>query len=394
MTARRVIPSPAKAVRCAFLTALLLTVCAASGALAPLAAGHNITCERSPRDFAAPHTGNLNIAAHNELPAGPQGFATTWDPFVTPVLRQPRGNVPARVTTTTNVYYIAGDTLARHTLDIYQPQNAKAAPVVVFVPGGAWRQGDKSKYGEMAQTLAGYYGYVVVTVDYRLSNEEDGNAMHPDHVNDVAAACRWVRDNIAGYGGDRARMFLFGQSAGAHLVSLLVTDRTYLTQAGLTLSNPRGVVAMSGAYRLYDLVAFPQNPLGLSARETLMYKAILANAFGSWKRAVLDPASPAVQMKAGRPPFLVITTAADMPGFYADGRHFAARAREVGVSARFRKLVRSDYSDATWQKATQLAAEEPALAEYIGHYAEVVAINPTDRDRPPTTWITAFVSSH
>lgn len=301
---------------------------------------------------------------------------------------------PAAVSVVTGVPYIAGDTLAKHTLDIYRPQGATSARVLVFVPGGAWRQGDKSMYTELGQTLAGASGYVVVAVNYRLSNDQDGKAVHPDHVNDVAAASRWIRDNIAGHGGDPARIYLFGQSAGAHLVSLLVTDETYLERAGVPLSTFRGIVSMSGAYSLANLQAYPANPLGLNAEETLLYKAILLNAFASLDRSVLDAASPSLRMKAGRPPFLVITTETDMPGFDADGRAFAATAGSFGVSVESRKLVRSDYSDATWQKATQLAAAEPSMAAYIGHYAEVVAINPTDRTRPPATWITAFIESH
>lgn len=306
----------------------------------------------------------------------------------------PTPAAPATVSVATSLPYIAGDTLAKHTLDIYRPQGATAARVLVFVPGGAWRQGDKSMYTELGQTLAGYYGYVVVAVNYRLSNDQDGKAVHPDHVNDVAAACRWVRDNIASHGGDPEKVYLFGQSAGGHLVSLLVTDGSYLDRAGVPLSSFRGIVSMSGAYSLANLQTYPANPLGLNAEETLLYKAILLNAFASLDRSVLDPASPSLRMKAGRPPFLVITTESDMPGFDADGRAFATTAGSFGVGAESRKLVRSDYSDATWQVATQLAAAEPSMAAYIGHYAEVVAINPSDRNRPPTTWITAFVNSH
>jgi len=295
----------------------------------------------------------------------------------------------------TDIFYLTGDTFHKHTLDVYYKLNPTPNDVVFFVPGGAWRQGDKSQYDTMAMTLATYYNYTVVVTNYRLSNPEDGAAVHPDHINDVAAAFSWTRKNIEKFGGNPASIFLFGQSAGAHLAALLVTDTQYLAQHDCSLADIRGVISMSGAYELENFVIFPLNPLGLNAEETLMYKGMMTGAFGSYDTAVLNPASPANHLSGTVPPFLLITTDLDLPGFVADGEQFGlAIASHDPARVSFFHLLQSAYSAATWAAATELAGQEPLLAEYIGHYAEVVAINPQDRSQEPTLWIVEFIRDH
>jgi acetyl esterase/lipase len=299
------------------------------------------------------------------------------------------------VYTITDIYYISGDTMHKHTLDVYYKQSAVQNKVILFVPGGAWRQGDKDQYATMATTLTSQYDYTVVVTNYRLSNPDDGSAVHPDHIQDVALAFKWVMENITTYGGDPDSVFLFGQSAGGHLVSLLASDEQYLQQAGYSAKNIRGVISMSGAYSLDDLVAYPLNPLGLTAEEVLMYKAIVVTAFGSYDTSVVIPASPAHHLHDSLPPFLLIYTELDMPGFALDAENCYSQMNYAGAtSVTINKLYQSDYSSETWQTATELAATEPALAEYIGHYAEVVAINENDHLKVPTTWIISFIENH
>jgi acetyl esterase/lipase len=57
-------------------------------------------------------------------------------------------------------------------------------------------------------------------VNYRLSPADK----HPAHVQDVAAAVRWLKDHVAEYGGDPTRMVLMGHSAGCHIVVLTTLD--------------------------------------------------------------------------------------------------------------------------------------------------------------------------
>jgi len=299
------------------------------------------------------------------------------------------------VTIVTNISYIPGDTTNRHKLDVYYRKNAVSNKTILFVPGGAWRQGDKDYYEALASTLCSFYNYTVVVTNYRLSNSEDGQAVHPDHIMDVASAFKWVMQNVGNYGGSQDSVFLFGQSAGGHLVTLLAADEQYLQQVGYSNQNIRGIISMSGAYTLDDLVTFPLNPLGLNAEEVLMYKAIVSTAFGAYDTTTLKPASPAYHVHDAMPPFLLIYTELDMPGFAGDAENFYTHLNTSEIPfVTINKLYQSDYSDETWQTATTLAAAEPALANYIGHYAEVVAINEKDHLKIPTTWIVSFIESH
>jgi acetyl esterase/lipase len=312
------------------------------------------------------------------------------DPAIEPV-----PTIEKNVSVANNVAYIENDTTSRHKLDVYYKKGASNMPVILFIPGGAWRQGDKEKYVTLAKTLDSLYNYTVVVANYRLSNPDDGGAVHPAHVQDVAAAFKWVMQNISAYGGSSSKVYLFGQSAGGHLVSLLATDAQYITQAGYTLADIKGVISMSGAYSLDKLVEFPSNPFSLSAEEVLMYKAIVMNAFGSYDSSITFPASPINHVSNAIPPFLIIYSEGDMPGFDQDADAFYAKMKQIGLTnATVKKIYQSDYTVQTWESATQLAAEEPIMADYIGHYAEVVAINEHDYQKAPTTWIVDFIAKN
>ena len=128
-------------------------------------------------------------------------------------------------------------------LDIYQPANAKLAPVVVSFYGGALTAGDKSEQPYVGERFAAA-GYVTVIVNYRLSP----GVTHPAHVEDAAASVAWVSKNIAKYGGDPSKIFLTGHSAGVYLLSPLLLDPRYLARHDLKPSSIRGAAPVSAFY--------------------------------------------------------------------------------------------------------------------------------------------------
>ena len=73
-------------------------------------------------------------------------------------------------------------------------------------------------WGALLGLLMRSQNCVVVSVDYR--NFPQGNI--EDMVVDIEQALRWIWDNIEDYGGDRSKLFLAGQSAGAHITSILL----------------------------------------------------------------------------------------------------------------------------------------------------------------------------
>lgn len=101
-------------------------------------------------------------------------------------------------------------------LDLYRPNDKGVYPALVMIHGGGWSSGDKSMEHPMAQRIA-MDGYVVVTVEYRLSPE----AKYPAAVYDIKAAIRWVKQQADKYGIDTTRVAIEGESAGGQLAMLV-----------------------------------------------------------------------------------------------------------------------------------------------------------------------------
>lgn len=121
-------------------------------------------------------------------------------------------------------------------LDIHAPTNACGAPVVMWVHGGGYAIGDKAQQVDDKVSLFNADGWILVSVNYRLTVPgTSGSAVYPDHYQDVAASVAWVHSHIGDYGGDPTRIALLGHSAGADIVSNIVTEPTYLGEVGLRL---------------------------------------------------------------------------------------------------------------------------------------------------------------
>jgi len=277
---------------------------------------------------------------------------------------------------------------SKHQLDIYHPHGETNNPVLFFIHGGAWKQGDKNMYMELGNTFAGYYHLTTVVANYQLSTDP-WYAVHPTHIQDVAMAFNWVYRHIAEYGGDPENIFIFGQSAGGHLVSLLATDTTYLAAHGLGTEKIKGVISMSGAYDLYALVKYPLNPLGLSAAEVLEYKALCLTTFGSWQQEVLDAASPAKFIRPDQPPFYLISLIEsgeflDMPGFCKEADNFYADIQNMGNAVvEMKRLTQADIPP-------EIAAIDfPGDEE--GHREEIYAINSRYWNSVSTRMVADFI---
>ncbi len=127
-------------------------------------------------------------------------------------------------------------------LNVWTPDVAGRAPVMVWIHGGAFANGNSAVPIYDGHAFA-RDGAVLVSINYRLG--VDGFALLPDAppnrgLLDQVAALEWVRDNIASFGGDPANVTIFGESAGAMSVTTL-----------LGMPRARGlfgkVIAQSGA---------------------------------------------------------------------------------------------------------------------------------------------------
>jgi len=117
-------------------------------------------------------------------------------------------------------------------LDIYQPEDAQQAPVVVIYHGGGWLVNDESVMDSMSAYLAEHGGYVVANVNYRLLPDNGNTTKMNEIVEDVFGGLLWVKAHIAEYGGDPARIAVTGDSAGGHLASMILTRGRQLETDG------------------------------------------------------------------------------------------------------------------------------------------------------------------
>ncbi len=109
-------------------------------------------------------------------------------------------------------------------LNIWTPEPSASLPVFVWVHGGAFVNGS----GAVPQydgTAFARDGVVTVTINYRLGADGflDTGDEHPNiGILDQLAALRWVKENIAAFGGDPDRVTVGGESAGAMSVATLI----------------------------------------------------------------------------------------------------------------------------------------------------------------------------
>ncbi len=163
------------------------------------------------------------------------------------------GVAPGKVQRIGDLPY-ASDSAYKHRLDLYLPADRGDAPLVVFVHGGAFMQGDRSDVAAVGAAFAAQ-GLATAVVSYRLY--PDANV--EGSTQDVALAVAWLLRNAAAYGLRGDRVILVGHSAGAQIVALLGTNGQFLRAAGTDLHAIAGVFAVSGAYDLRDLSDEPDS---------------------------------------------------------------------------------------------------------------------------------------
>ncbi|CAJ1941938.1 unnamed protein product [Sphenostylis stenocarpa] len=115
----------------------------------------------------------------------------------------------------------------RNRLDLYLPKNSNGPkPVVAFITGGAWIIGYKAWGSLLGQQLS-ERDIIVACIDYR--NFPQGTIS--DMIADSSQGISFVCNNIAEYGGDPNRIYLMGQSAGAHIAACAIVEQA-IKEAG------------------------------------------------------------------------------------------------------------------------------------------------------------------
>lgn len=213
----------------------------------------------------------------------------------------------------------------RQVLDVYAPPNAKNLPVVFWIHGGGWVEGDK---GDVAMKPQWFIerGFVFVSTNYRLLPSVDMGTL----TRDVAKAFGWVNKHIAEYGGDPRRVLVGGHSAGAELAALICTDDRYLKAEGASFDVLLGCVPVDGD--TYDVPAI------IETAETRLRVHHLPPRVNGHREKFGNTAENHVNFSAvthvakgkGIPPFLVLHVASH-PDTSAQAFRLGAVLKDAGV---------------------------------------------------------------
>jgi acetyl esterase/lipase len=193
---------------------------------------------------------------------------------------------------------------ARQRLDLFSC-GRPGAPTLVYIHGGYWQMNDKEPYAFVGEGLLAA-GFNLALVEYTLAPA----ARLDQIVGEVRAAVAWTIDHAKEHGGDPARVFVSGHSAGGHLTAMAMDD-------------PRvaGGVAISG---IYDLEPIRLNYLN--------------------EKLGLDPAeaarnSPILRLPARAAPLVVAVGLGELPELVRQSAEYAAAWRGQGLPGRYLPLA-------------------------------------------------------
>jgi len=186
----------------------------------------------------------------------------------------------------------------RQRLDVFSPQAAgPPRPVLIFVHGGGFTEGDKHRPGspfyDNIMLWAVANGMVGINMTYRLAPQHQW----PAGAQDVAAAVAWTKANVSRFGGDPARVYLMGHSAGAiHAASYLSHPAFYEVPGG----GLAGAILVSG---LYEFNAAANGP---------PIRAYFGDDLSKWPERSSQKGLTATKL-----PLLVMRAELDPPAFVA-----------------------------------------------------------------------------
>ena len=213
----------------------------------------------------------------------------------------------------------------RQKLDLYIPPNvAEEAPLLVWIHGGAWKEGGKEHCPAVGMTGK---GWVVASLNYRLSQ----HAVFPAQIKDCKAAIRFLRAGAKDFHIDRNRMAVWGESAGGHLAALLgVTGQTREFDVGGHLDQSSAVSCVVDWYGPTDFLNLRPD----TADSAGQVDDVVARLFGGAvqeKRELAIKGSPINWVGPGSAPTLIMHGDLDPLVPLRQSESFAAALKAAGV---------------------------------------------------------------
>ncbi len=218
------------------------------------------------------------------------------------------------------------------TLDIFQPTEAvDAAPLIIWVHGGAWRAGSKK---DVPVTRWLELGFAIASIEYRLSPE----APFPAQMHDIKSAIRFLRANAEGYHFDSQRFVIAGSSAGGHLAALAGVTNGNEELEGVVgdfrqaSSDVQAIVSFYGGSNLQSILE-QSTAHGLSVRVSALQ--LLLGGQPSEKPELARLASPVSHVEATDPPLWLVHGDADPQMPIAQSEELVAHYKKVGLPIHF-----------------------------------------------------------
>jgi acetyl esterase/lipase len=212
-------------------------------------------------------------------------------------------------------------------LDVWRAQDAPAspAPILIFVPGGAWLHGSRKYQGHTLIARLAQRGWLCLAIDYRVSPRH----RWPRHIMDVKTAIAWARTHAQAFGGDPSFVAIAGASAGGHLAALAAVtpgDPEFDSELGGADTRVDAAVSLYGRYDWEDR-STPERDRFVGFIENLVV--------GKTQRsspAVFRDASPIARIGEHTPPTFVVHGTEDSIIPVAQARAFVDTLRARSLS--------------------------------------------------------------
>ncbi|WP_225737454.1 alpha/beta hydrolase [Dyella acidiphila] len=229
-------------------------------------------------------------------------------------------------------------------LDIYRPQHAEHAPIVVFFYGGSWTHGERAWYRFVGDTLAAH-GVVTVIPDYRKYPQVKMDGF----MQDAAKAVAWVHQHAAEIGGAADGIFVMGHSAGGQIGALLLTDPSWLAPYGLHPADMAGFIGLAGCYDFMPIPASEHDMLGMFGHDA----------------ASQARAQPVRFVSQQEPPMLLLQGEADHEVDPANAVSFAKALQREHDAATLRLYPGVSHNALVFALSRPLRHDAPTLADVL-----------------------------
>lgn len=288
-----------------------------------------------------------NSVAFGETPPTAPIPAIATKPVLEDRYPERRTSFPGGVTGLADLTYSTLSGFRPLTLDLYLPADRPTggAPVIVYVHGGGWTGGHTRHSGAFENwpgvlaSLAAR-GYVVASVNYRLSAE----APSPAAEQDVKSAVRWLRTNATRFGIDERHIGIWGGSAGGQLAALAGTScgvsalAPPVTDAKAPLESDC-VQAVVAWYGVFDFA-----PLAKNVVPPPNVARYLGCEAGTCTEASIALASAVRHIDRNDPPSLLIHGELDTTVAVSQSQNFHAALQSAGVKSQLMVLPDVDHS--------------------------------------------------